>query len=46
MQKTQDMRQALPPVGWLAYCRQVRTAQDSETRANEAEAKANHANAN
>ncbi len=46
MQKTQDMRHAPPPVGWLAYCRQVRAVQDSEIRANDVEAKGNHANAN
>ncbi len=41
MQKTQDMRQALPPVGWRAFCRQGRKAQDAETRENDAEVKAN-----
>lgn len=47
MQEQQKTRQALPPVGWLAYCRFVQAARDAALeQPRSGQRKDDHANAN
>ena len=47
MQDKQEPRQALPPVGWLAYCRFVQASRATDVeQARNGKRKDDHANAN